>query len=185
MRKLKPFILRCLLFSLIVIFVIGCNQRISGNLPNDKLNLADLLINEDDLPDLSWFSTGVTHIGPEESGTSDITGIAYFPIGHNDFFGSNQFIFRYSSDDLANEYFNELVKKYEKGYLPAEWVFQSTSADRVFLSCEDNRLGFPVCNWMARYGRIIIMYEAWLKSGYSTLRDMQEQLEILMRRQVC
>jgi hypothetical protein len=151
--------------------------------PIDQINLEDLMITIQDLPSsISWGTTGARQVVVERAGLKGENAVntLFYP-SSNDFLGPNQLILRFSSNTLAEEYYSKPVATDVNGYTPPEWKFVSSFADKTRITC-DNDFGTSIngpttCIWNARYGRIVVNYQAFLYSDVFTIDTMQKTVE--------
>ena len=151
--------------------------------PIDQINLEKLMITIQDLPSsISWGTTGARQVVVERAGLKGENAVntLFYP-SSNDFLGPNQLILRFSSNTLAEEYYSKPVATDVNGYTPPEWKFVSSFADKTRITC-DNDFGTSIngpitCIWNARYGRIVVNYQAFLYSDVFTIDTMQKTVE--------
>ena len=140
--------------------------------PIDQLNLEELMITKEDLPlSISWDSD----LGPVSAEYHGVKGenatqASFFP-NPNNFLGLFQSVYRYSSDSLAKDNFSKPVRT-DGGITPPGWGFQSPFADQARIKCIDP-FGVKSCMWVARYGKLLVIFDAFLSDVY-TLETMQK-----------
>ena len=196
---LKVSTVRAVIVSLLLgIILQGCNRTLislSNELkftktpvstqlasPIDRINLEDLMIKIEDLPSsISWDTTGIRHVVDTNAGLKGENSVQalYSPISSD--FTLDQSVLRFSSNKLAEEYYNKPVVTDVHGYTPSEWLFKSSLANQARITCDNdfgtNINGPLMCIWIARYGQIVVSYRAELDTDAFTLVTMQKTVE--------
>jgi tetratricopeptide (TPR) repeat protein len=143
--------------------------------PIDQLDLKGLMITTKDLPSsISWDGV-IGSVDENDYGVNGDNAIqaSFFP-DSKDILPLFQSIYRFSNDSLAKE--NYLIPvRTDGGTTPPEWGFQSSSADQARIKCIDP-FGVKSCMWVARYGRLLVIYDAFLSNVY-TIEIMQNNVE--------
>jgi hypothetical protein len=143
-----------------------------------QMLLNDLLITTADLPAYSWGVVGPSSTVIDRERSSDLAAITFFSDLYPEHFGSGQEVYRYDSDSDAKQDYEYAVREFGNGYVPSDWKYQSSVASQSQISCTNYpNVSFPVCYWVARYGRVVIDFTAWLIPGRMTLNDMQNIIE--------
>ncbi len=150
--------------------------------PIDWINLEELMITIQDLPSsISWDTTGIRHVIDTNAGLKGENSVQalYSPISSD--FTLDISVLRFSSNTLAEEYYNKPVATDVHGYLPPEWKFKSPLANQARLTCDSNfgtNINGPLmCIWIARYGQIVVNFRAELDTEAYTLETMQKTVE--------
>jgi hypothetical protein len=199
---LKVCTVRAVIASLLLgIFLQGCNRTLislSNELkftktpvstqlasPIDRINLEDLMLTIDDLPpSIPWHTTGNLHVIVENAGLKGENAIqAHFSPVSNDFLGPDQMVLRFSSNSLAEVYYNQPIVTEIHGFTPSEWNYHSSVADEARITC-DNRFGSNInipmtCISIARYGQIVVIYQVELFSDVITIETMEKTVETI------
>lgn len=151
--------------------------------PIYRINLEDLMITIEDLPStITWESSGIMNVVDEnaELKGKDAVKVLFWP-NPVDFAGLDQLVLRFSSNTLAEEYYNKPVATDVNGYAPPVWKFESSLADQARITCDNNfgtNIDGPLtCFWIARYGQLVVKYQVFLSSNLFTIETMQKTVE--------
>lgn len=154
---------------MIALSIGGCNRV---NTADDKINLTELLIGVSDMP--PHWSLGGQGQPPEPERSSDSTGIGFYSDLYPEALGFSQEIYRHSSSADAKKDYQYALRLYGGGTIPPQWKFKSEGADESYFACEYYpNISFPVCQWLARYDRVVIQFGGWLIPGRMTLSDVE------------
>jgi hypothetical protein len=161
-----------LLVLLISSSLVSCSGLFHSSSEVDKMNLNDLLITIHDVP--AHWSTNGSGKGIDPARSTDSSGIGFYSDIYPDSLGISQNIYRFSSIGVAKDDFSNQLTFYDAGQIPQGWSFKSTAASESRFSCTNySNVSFPVCNWIARYDRIVIEFGGWLVPARMTLSDME------------
>lgn len=154
--------------------------------PIDRINLEDLMITTNDLPSaISWDTSGIHHVVDEYFGVNGENAVSamFFPLStvNKSSTVSTLSISRLESNSIAEENYNKPSRTDLYGYAPPEWKFRSKFADENRITCDGDyghNFNAPMsCIWVARYGEIIVSYDAWVDTDEFTLENMQTTVE--------
>jgi len=154
--------------------------------PIDGINLEDLMITTNDLPSaVSWDTSGIHHVVDEYFGVSGENAVSamFFPLAtvNKSSTVSTLSISRLESNSIAEENYKKPTRTDLYGNAPPEWKFQSKFADENRITCDSDyghNFNAPMsCIWVARYGEIIVSYDAWVDTDEFTLENMQNTVE--------
>jgi hypothetical protein len=171
---------KCIIVFLLYITLLltGCNSVNNYYSEGEQFNLHTLLISNDDLPE-NWELNGIGQ-GIDEDRSSDSVGIGFLSDLFPNSRGISQDVYRFPT--LSSSIWDYKIHEdiYTSGDIPKEWTFKSEIANESSFSCiYYSNITFPVCNWTARYGKIIIVVSAWLIPERMSLAKFEEIVKII------
>jgi len=168
----KVYLFPSLVALMLVSFItFGCNQRIS-----DKIDLAALAISEKDFPP-GWSFSGIGERGIEYYRSLDSISVFFNPDSYPDSHNSVQSIYRFKSIKKAKRDFADELEFFKKFYsVPPEWVYRSILADESYFTCREEA---ERCLWIARYGDVVIDFQAPVTPELMTLQDFENIVKLI------
>jgi hypothetical protein len=160
--------------SICMIVLFGCHSFRETSNDVSQLDLSKLLISEKDLPEAEWETNGINSTVIDTKRSPDLASITFLAGKEPDRFGMDQEVFRYTSELYAKNDYEYTSNYYRNDDPPSNWTFMSTAADESLISCRDFRnSSYPMCFWIARYGKIVINIRSWLNPEKMSLETMQ------------
>jgi len=133
----------------------------------------DLLISSEDLP-VGWKSFEVFSDEYDDLCYIDCAIIQFSPVEENKVY-SAQSVYVYNTiEEAARNYKRQLIPL-QLGTMPSDWSYHSGVAIQFDFACYTYKnYSFPVCSWIAQYGKYLVEFHAWLLPERMSLRDLEK-----------
>jgi hypothetical protein len=166
------------LLPLILFVLVACTLgKQSTPLPNDETLSFDLLIDETDMPP-GWI--GYEPFQPTDDYCLRDCAVVQFVADTVRSDRATHYVFVYDNPTNAIWVYKTYLEPRLFGETPLAWTYVSEVADDFGFACYQYiNVEYPLCSWIARYGRCDVDFSAWLAPGRMSLDDFSAVVQII------